>query len=106
MDNNQVINIVSNCMYELNIEEELKSIIDGLVRQHWPRRGVIYRFLCNMVPGSRIVDKNNNYYIVQWHEERCRALMTKVTNNTLVQQRRRLRDAFTNELIIKVKVWK
>ena len=84
-------------MYELNIEEEFKSIIERLVWQHWPQRGVIYRFLCNIVPGSRIVDKNKNYYKVQWHEERCRALITKVTNNTLMQQQRRLRDVFTNE---------
>ena len=48
MDNNQVINIAHNLMYELNIEEQFKSVIEGLVRQHWPRRGVIYRFFVTL----------------------------------------------------------
>ena len=106
MDNNQVSNIAHNLMYKLNVEERFKSEIERLVCLHWPQRGVIYRFLCNIVPGSKVVDKNENYYIVQWHEETCRKLMTKVTSNTLVQQQRRLRDVITNEQIVEVKVWK
>ena len=106
MDNNQVINMAHNLMYELNIEEQFKSVIEGLVRQHWPRRGVIFRFSCNIVPGSEVVDKNKNYYVVQCFEETCKKLMTKVTSNTLVQQQRRLRDAITNKRIVEVRVWK
>ena len=106
MDNNQVINIAHNLMYEFNVEKQFKPVIEGLVCQHWPRRIVIYRFLCNIVSGSKVVDKNRNYYEVQWHEETCRKLMTKVTSNTLVQQQRRLRDVITNEQIVEVKVWK
>ena len=106
MDNNQVINIAHNLMYELNIEEQFKSIIEGLVHQHWPRREVIYRFLFNIVPGSMVADENKDYYVVQWHEERCRVLMDKVANTTLLQEQRRLRDSFTNEQILEMKVWK
>ena len=106
MDNNQVINIAHNLMYELNIEEQFKSITEELVRQHWPRRGVIYRFLCNIVPGSTVVDETKNYYVVQWHKERCRAFMGKVANSNLLQEQRKLRDSFTNEQILEMKVWK
>ena len=57
MDNNQVINIAHNLKYELNIEEQFQSIIEGPVHQHWLWHGVIYKFLCNIVPGSMVVDK-------------------------------------------------
>ena len=63
MDNKQVINIAHNLMYELNIEEQFQSIIEGPVHQHWPWHGVIYKFLCNIVSGSMVVEKNKNYYV-------------------------------------------
>ena len=106
MEHNHIKNITSNFIYELGIEETLRSIIEELVRQHWPRRGIILRYLCNIVPGSRIVFENNNYYVVQWHEERCRMLMDNVVNTTLLQEQRRLRDSLTNERILEMKVWK
>ena len=106
MEHNHIKNITSNFIYELGIEETFRSIIEELVRQHWPRRGIILRYLWNIVPGSRIVFENKNYYVVQWHEERCRMLMDKVANTTLLQEQRRLRDSLTNEGVLEMKVWK
>ena len=34
MDNNQVINIAHNLMYEFNVEKQFKPVIEGLVCQH------------------------------------------------------------------------
>ena len=34
MDNNQVINIAHNLMYEFNVEKQFQPVIEGLVCQH------------------------------------------------------------------------
>ena len=93
-------------MYKLGIEETFRSIIEELVHQYWPWHGVILRYLCDIVPGSIVVFENKNYYIIQWHRERCRALMEKVANTTLLQEQRRLRDSCTNKQMVEMKVWK
>ena len=90
----------------LTQKKKFETEIQRLVKQHWAKRGVLYRYLCDIVRGSQVVAENKNQYIVQWHEETCRKLMTLVTANALMKQGRRLRDAFTKERIIEMQVQK
>ena len=44
MDNNEIENITSNLIYELDIdiEECFRPQIKGLVKNNWPKRNCIY----------------------------------------------------------------
>ena len=59
----EVANITHNLMHKFEIDVSFKETIKKLVEQHWPRRGIIYRYICNIVAGSSIIDEMKNYYI-------------------------------------------
>ena len=65
MDSNQVSNITYNIMMQHDIDKCFKWQIETLVRHHWPQREQIYRYLCNIAPGSRVIDENKHYCIAQ-----------------------------------------
>ena len=106
MDCSQIHNIAYNILVEYNIDNSFKWQIETLVQQHWPKMGIIYRYICNIVPGSRVVYDCKNYYIVQWNKETARTLMDSVSKNMLVQIIKTLENATTEEPILEVKVWK
>ena len=54
MDNNEIENITSNLIYELDIEKCFRPQIKGLVKNIWPRRNCTYRHICNIVNGSKV----------------------------------------------------
>ena len=54
MDNFEIKNIMQTLMYELDIDTCFWRQVKGLVANHWPWHGVIYRYLCN------ICKRNNN----------------------------------------------
>ena len=64
-------NITYNLMHEFEIDHNFEETIKKLVEQYWPRRGVIYRYICNIVTGSSIIDETPDYYIVRWNIEQC-----------------------------------
>ena len=106
MDNMQIKNITQNLMYKLETDESLRRYVKGLVKNHWPRRGQIYGYLCNTLKGSIIVYENKHYYIVHWDIEQCRTLMNKISKTTLVQRRRTFENAVNGRTIIEAKVFK
>ena len=59
----EIENITHNLMYDLEIDGCFKETIQKLVEQYWPRRSVIFRYICNVANGSKIVDENKNFYI-------------------------------------------
>ena len=98
-------NITHNLMHEFEIDLSFKETIKKLVEQHWPRRGIIYRYICNIVVGSSIIDENKDYYIVKWDIKKCRRLMNAVMANTLCTSVRSFKDVQGNT-IFQVKVYK
>lgn len=106
MDRNQIHNIAYNIMVEYNIDNNFKWQIERLVQQHWPKKVIIYRYICNIAPGSRVVYDCKNYYIVQWNKETARTLMDSVSKSMLVQRIRTLENATKEEPILEIKVWK
>lgn len=54
MDNNEIENITSNLIYELDIEKCFRPQIKGLVKYIWPRKNCTYRHICNIVNGSKV----------------------------------------------------
>ena len=101
----EIVNITHNLMHEFEIDESFKDTIKKLVEQHWPRRGVLYRYICNILSGSTIMDETKDYYIVQWNIEQCRKLMNAVMSNTLCTRIRSFKDVQGNT-IFQVKVYK
>ena len=101
----EVDNITHNLMHEFEIDVSFKETIKKLVEQHWPQRGIIYRYICNIVVGSSIIDENKHYYIVRWNIEQCRRLMNAVMSNTLCTRLRSFKDVHGNT-IFQVKVYK
>ena len=106
MDSNQVNNITDNIMLQYNIDKCFKWQIETLVPRHWPRRVQIYRYLCNIAPGSRVVDENEQYYVVQWEDEIATELMDNVSKEMFVQRLRILENYITQNKMFEVKVWK
>ena len=101
----EITNITHNLMHEFEIDPSFKETIKKLVKQHWPRRGVIYRYICNIVSGSSIIDKIKDYYIVRWNIDQCRRLMNAVMSNSLCTRIRSFKDVQGNT-IFQVKVYK
>ena len=106
MDQNKIQNIMHNLMYELDIADCFKRTIKKLVEQHWPKRSVIYRFICNIVDGSKVVDENKLFYVVHWNTECCRSLMDKIQATTLVTTKRRWAHTTKGAPMVEVKVYK
>ena len=101
----EMSNIIYNLMHEFEIDHSFEGTIKKLVEQHWPRRGVIYRYICNIVAGSSIIDETPDYYIVRWNIEQCQSLMNTVITNTLCTRIRSFKDVQGNT-IFQVKVYK
>ena len=78
MDNFEIKNIMQTLMYELDIDTCFWRQVKGLVANHWSWHGVIYRYLCNICKRSKVVDENQQFYIVHRNVEQCRSLMHKV----------------------------
>ena len=86
MDANQVNNITSNIMLQYNIDKWFESQIKTLVQCHWPRKNQIYRYLCDIAPGSIVIDENRHYCVVQWEDEIARELMDNVGKEMFAQR--------------------
>ena len=101
----EIINITHNLMMEYEIDESFKETIKKLVGQHWSRRSIIYRYICNIVAGSSIIEETKNYYIVRWNIEQYRRLMNAVMSNTSGTRIRSFKNVQGNT-IFQVKVYK
>ena len=101
----EITNITHNLMHEFEVDVSFKETIKKFVEQHWPRKGIIYRYICNIVVGSSIIDKTKDYYIVRWNMNHCRRLMNAVMSNTLCARLKSFKDVHGNT-IFQVKVYK
>ena len=106
MDAKEARRIADNLMYELEIHNVYQETIEKLVSQHWPKRSCIYRYICNIVKGSKIVDKTRNWYIVHWNQRQCETLMKDIANTTVIQIQRRWRHPVMEDLMLELKVYK
>ena len=89
MDSNQVRNIASNLMFKLDIHCVYRETMEKLVDQHCLKQNCIYRCICNIVKGSKIVDKTRNWYTVHWNQRLCERLMKKISKTTLINVQKR-----------------
>ena len=106
MDAKKARRIVDNLMYELEIHNVYQETIKKLVSQHWPKCSCIYRYICNIAKGSKIVDETRNWYIVHWNQQQCKTLMKGIANTTVIQTQRRWRHPVMEDLMLEVKVYK
>ena len=106
MDSNQVRNIASNLMFELDIHCVYRETVEKLVDQHWLKQNCICRYICNIVKGSKIVDETRNWYIVHWNQRQCETLMEKISKTTLINVQKRWRHPVTEDIMLEVKVYK
>ena len=60
----EITNITHNLMHKFEVDVTFKETIKKLVEQYWSRRGIIYRYICNIMVGSSIIDETQDYYIV------------------------------------------
>ena len=56
------------------------------MQRHWPRKSQIYRYLCDIAPGSIVIDENRHYCVVQWGDEIARELMDNVSKEMFAQR--------------------
>lgn len=76
------------------------------MRLHWPKHNTIYRFIAKVVEGLEVVDKNRHFYILHINEERCRNLINKINNATLVEVREIWRQKDNGAPMVELKVYK
>ena len=76
------------------------------MQRHWPRKSQIYRYLCDIAPGSIVIDENRHYYVVQWEDEIARELMDNVSKEMFAQKLEVLENCITGNKIFEVKIWK
>ena len=106
MERFKIKNITHNLMNNSEIDGCFKETIQKLVEQYWPRRSVIFRYICNVANGSKIVDENKNFYIFHQNTELCRQLMDRVQSTTLITTTKRWKHTITRAPMIEVKIYK
>ena len=93
-------------MYDLEIDGCLKQTIQKLVEQYLPRRSIIFRYICNVANGSKIVDENKNVYVCHWNTELCRQLMDRVQSTTLITTTKRWKYTIMGAPMIEARIYK
>ena len=102
----EIENITHNLMYDLEIDDCFKETIQKLVEQYWPRRTVIFRYICNIANGSKNVDENKNIYVCHWNTELCRQLVNRVQSTTLIITTKRWKHTITGAPMIEARIYK
>ena len=106
MEQFKIENIMHNLMNNLEIDGCFKETIQKLVEQYWPRQSVIFRYICNIVNGSKIVDENKHFHVCHWNTELCRQLMDRVQSTTLITKAKRWKHTITGAPIIEARIYK
>ena len=106
MEQFKIENITHNLMSNLEIDGCFKETIQKLAEQYWPRQSVIFRYICNIANGSKIVDENKNFYFCHWNTELCRQLMDRVQSTTLITTTKRWKYTIIGAPMIEARIYK
>ena len=106
MDQNQIECIGASLIYDLDISYLYKRNIGKLVEQQWPKKGIIYRFICHVVERATVIDETKHYYVVIFNGNKCRRLMEKIEKQTLIQRQKLWINLITGSPMMQIKIWK
>lgn len=106
MNQNEIECITTSLMYELDISYLYKRNIEKLVEQHWPKKGIIYRFICHVVEGATAIDETKHYYVVIFNDNKCQRLMEQIEKQTLIQREKLWINLITGSPMMQMKIWK